>query len=188
VPYIVGAKLPLRESVTATNLPPTLLGTVELVEDGADIGRLVEHHLQKTGFATRWFRTATNVIREAENHPPVLFILDLMLPGIDGFELCQSMPKHELLRGLPIIILTEPRRRIADSQYKLAQTTALRNPSSPADLIMRVRAVPRWFCVRCEFLKRSPAPTDVSLLRLLPFFDLRNNFGEHSLAEPVEGR
>jgi DNA-binding response OmpR family regulator len=60
-----------------------------LVEDDADIGRLVEHHLQRAGFATRWFRTATNVIREAENQPPVLFLLDLMLPGIDGFALSE---------------------------------------------------------------------------------------------------
>ena len=84
----------------------TLAGTVVLVEDDADIGRLVEHHLQRAGFATRWFRTATNVIREAENQPPVVFLLDLMLPGIDGFELCQSIRKHERLLGLPIIILT----------------------------------------------------------------------------------
>jgi CheY-like chemotaxis protein len=59
------------------------------------------------GFAARWVRTATNVIRDAENQPPVLFVLDLMLPGIDGFELCQSIRKHELLRELPIVILTE---------------------------------------------------------------------------------
>jgi DNA-binding response OmpR family regulator len=85
---------------------PTPAGTVVLVEDDVDIGRLVEHHLQRAGFATRWFRTATNVIREAENQPPVVFLLDLMLPGIDGFELCQSIRKHERLLGLPIIILT----------------------------------------------------------------------------------
>src|SRR6266478_3108923 len=121
---------------------PTLAGTVVLVEDDADIGRLVEHHLQKAGFATRWFRTATNVIRETENHRPVLFVLDLMLPGIDGFELCQSIRKHELLRGLPIIILTaktgEADRRLA---IKIGANDYITKPFSPADLIMRVRAL-----------------------------------------------
>ena len=116
--------------------------TVVLVEDDADIGRLVEHHLQKAGFATRWFRTATNVIREAENQPPVLFLLDLMLPGINGFELCQSIRKHELLRGLPIIILTartgEADRRLA---IKSGANEYITKPFSPADLVKRVRAL-----------------------------------------------
>ena len=120
----------------------TLAGTVVLVEDDADIGRLVEHHLQKAGFASRWFRTATNVIRETENQPPVLFLLDLMLPGIDGFELCQSIRKHELLRGLPIVILTartgEADRRLA---IKMGANDYITKPFSPADLIMRVRAL-----------------------------------------------
>jgi len=118
------------------------LGPIVLVEDDADIGRLVEHHLQKAGFATRWFRTAANVIREAENHPPVLFVLDLMLPGIDGFELCQSIRKHELLRGLPIIILTartsEADRRLS---IKIGANDYITKPFSPADLITRVRAL-----------------------------------------------
>jgi DNA-binding response OmpR family regulator len=121
---------------------PTRSGTVVLVEDDADIGRLVEHHLQKAGFATRWFRTATNVILEAENHPPVLFVLDLMLPGIDGFELCQSIRKHELLRGLPIIILTA-RTVAADRRLaiKIGANDYITKPFSPADLIKRVRAL-----------------------------------------------
>ena len=121
---------------------PTPAGTVVLVEDDADIGRLVEHHLHKAGFATRWFRTATNVIREAENHPPSLFVFDLMLPGTDGFELCQSIRKHELLRGLPIIILTA-RTGAADRRLatKIGANDYITKPFSPADLIMRVRAL-----------------------------------------------
>ena len=120
----------------------TLAGTVVLVEDDVDIGRLVEHHLQKAGFASRWFRTATNVIRETENQPPVLFLLDLMLPGIDGFELCQSIRKHEVLRGLPIIILTA-RTGAADRRLaiKLGANDYITKPFSPTDLIMRVRAL-----------------------------------------------
>ena len=116
--------------------------TVVLVEDDADIGRLVEHHLQKAGFATRWFRTATDVIREAENQPPVLFLLDLMLPGFNGFELCQSIRNHELLRGLPIIILTartgEADRRLA---IKSGANEYITKPFSPADLVKRVQAL-----------------------------------------------
>jgi len=132
----------------------------------------------------------TKVIREAENHPPVLFVLDSMLPGIDGFELCQSMGKHELLRGLPIIIL--PARTVAADRRLAIQTGThdyITKPFSPADVIMRVRAVPRWFCVRCEFLKRSSRCHGRELVTAPAFFSTCGiNFGEHSLAEPVEGR
>jgi DNA-binding response OmpR family regulator len=122
--------------------PRTVAGIVVLVEDDTDIGRLVEHHLQKAGFASRWFQTATNVIRETENQPPVLFLLDLMLPGIDGFELCQSIRKHNLLQGVPIVILSaktgEADRRLA---IEMGANDYITKPFSPSDLIMRVRAL-----------------------------------------------
>ena len=116
--------------------------TVVLVEDDADIGRLIEHHLQGAGDATRWFRTGTNVIREAESQPPVVFLLDLMLPGTDGFELCDSIRKHERLRGVPIIILTA-RTGAADRKraIEIGANDYITKPFSPADLIMRVRAL-----------------------------------------------
>jgi len=120
----------------------TFAGAVVLVEDDVDIGGLVEHHLHKAGFATRWFRTATNVIRETESQPPALFLLDLMLPGIDGFELCRSIRKHEQLRGLPIIILTA-RTAAADRRLaiEIGANDYITKPFSPADLIARVRAL-----------------------------------------------
>jgi DNA-binding response OmpR family regulator len=117
-------------------------GTIVLVEDDADIGRLIKFHLEVAGFAARWFRRATNVIRESENQPPNLFLLDLMLPGIDGFELCRIIRKHEVLSGIPIIILTA---RTAAADRKLALQTGaddyVTKPFSPADLIKRVRAL-----------------------------------------------
>jgi len=119
-----------------------MAGTVMLVEDDVDIGRLVELHLQTAGFAARWFRTATNVICEAESKPPVLFLLDLMLPGIDGFELCRTIRKNEFLKEIPIIILTA-RTGTADRALavKVGADDYVTKPFSPADLIMRVRAV-----------------------------------------------
>jgi len=51
------------------DLPPTIV----LVEDDEDIGRLIRLHLEKAGFATRWFRSATSVLAEAKSQPPALF-------------------------------------------------------------------------------------------------------------------
>ena len=116
--------------------------TIVLVEDDEDIGRLIGLHLKKAGFATRWFRTATGVIADAETEPPALFLLDVMLPGIDGFHLCRSIRKHDLLRTLPIIILTA---RAGQSDRKLAFESGaddyVTKPFRPADLIERVRAL-----------------------------------------------
>jgi DNA-binding response OmpR family regulator len=127
---------------------PTVAGTIVLVEDDVDIGRLVEHHLQKAGFGTRWFGSATNVIREAVNQPPILFLLDLMLPGTDGFELCRSIRNHERLQGLPIIILTA-RTGAADRRLaiKNGANDFITKPFSPADLIRRVRALCKSDCL-----------------------------------------
>lgn len=120
------------------DLPPTIV----LVEDDEDIGRLIRLHLEKAGFATRWFRSATSVIAEAESQLPVLFLLDLMLPDVDGFQLCRSIRKHGVLRTLPIIVLTAS---AGQSDRKLAFESGaddyVTKPFSPADLISRVRAL-----------------------------------------------
>jgi DNA-binding response OmpR family regulator len=111
-----------------------------LVEDDADIGRLIGLHLEMAGFTARWFRTAKNVIQEAEEQPPVLFLLDLMLPGVDGFQLCQSIRRRELLKRIPIIVVTAKTgaadRRLA---LKIGADDYVTKPFSPADLIARVR-------------------------------------------------
>ncbi len=120
------------------DLPPTIV----LVEDDEDIGRLIRLHLEKAGFAIRWFRSATSVMAEAESQPPALFLLDLMLPGVNGFQLCRSIRKHGVLRTLPIIVLTA---RAGQSDRKLAFENGaddyVTKPFSPADLISRVRAL-----------------------------------------------
>ena len=121
---------------------PNLPITIVLVEDDEDIARLIGFHLKRAGFGTLWFRSATGVIAEAEGKQPALFLLDLMLPGVDGFHLCRSIRKHSLLRTLPIIILTA---RTGQGDRKLAFESGaddyVTKPFSPADLIARVRTL-----------------------------------------------
>ncbi len=120
------------------NLPATIV----LVEDDEDIARLIGFHLKKAGFATRWFRTATDVITECESQSPALFLLDLMLPGIDGFHLCRSIRKHGQLGRLPIIVLTaRTDRRDRERAFESGVDDYVTKPFRPADLISRVRAL-----------------------------------------------
>jgi len=113
---------------------------IVLVEDDEDIARLICFHLTKAGFTLRWRRRAENVVVEAEQHLPALFLLDLILPGIDGFQLCRILKRHPVLRTRPVLVLTA---KTGQSDRKLAfQNGAddyLTKPFSPKHLVSRVR-------------------------------------------------
>ena len=77
-----------------------------VVEDEADIARLVKHHIEAAGFNVRIFAAATTVIAEAEREKPALFMLDIMIPGGDGFELCRRIRQNQVIAMTPVIFLT----------------------------------------------------------------------------------
>ena len=121
-----------------TKLPATVI----FVEDDQDVGRLIRLHLERAGFVTVWFRTATGVIAEAERRKPALFLLDLMLPGVDGFHLCRNIRKHAPLRTVPIIVLTaRVGREDRELAFKSGADDYMTKPFRPADLISRVRVL-----------------------------------------------
>jgi DNA-binding response OmpR family regulator len=120
-----------------TKLPSTIV----FVEDDQDIGHLIRFHLEKAGFVTFWFRTATGVIAEAERRNPALFLLDLMLPGIEGFHLCRSIRSHYVLRTVPIIVLTaRTGRQDRELAFESGANDYITKPFRPVDLISRVTA------------------------------------------------
>jgi len=80
--------------------------SVFVLEDETDIARLVQHHLEAAGFAPRLFLTPTNLIPDAERQPPALFLLDIMVPGGDGLDVCRRLRSHPALSTIPIIFLT----------------------------------------------------------------------------------
>ena len=65
--------------------------TIFAVEDDTDISRLVRHHLEGAGYGVRTFAATAGVIAEAEKQAPALFLLDIMVPGGDGLELCRRI-------------------------------------------------------------------------------------------------
>jgi two-component system phosphate regulon response regulator PhoB len=80
--------------------------TIFVLEDETDIARLVQHHLEAAGFAARLYHTPTNLIPDAERQPPALFLLDIMVPGGDGLDVCRRLRNHPGLSTVPIIFLT----------------------------------------------------------------------------------
>jgi DNA-binding response OmpR family regulator len=120
--------------------------TIVVVEDDADISRLVRHHLEQSGFAVRAFASAQGVITEAQKHPPALFLLDVMLPGGDGMDLCRRVRETENLAGVPVIFLTA-RTSEADRVLglELGADDYVSKPFSPRELVARIKAVLRRF-------------------------------------------
>ena len=85
---------------------------VFLIEDEADIARLVRHHLEQAGYGVRVFYNTTDVVREAEELRPALFLLDIMVPGGDGLDLCRRIRQNARIGATPVIFLTA---RVAES-------------------------------------------------------------------------
>jgi len=123
-------------------MAPKLAKLVVLIEDEDDIARLVTHHLDSGGFRTYRPERPQSLISDAEKDQPALFILDLMLPESDGFQLCRSIRAHPSLRDIPILILTA--RTAAEDRKRALESGAdvyLTKPFKPSELMASVRAL-----------------------------------------------
>ncbi|HYO08537.1 MAG TPA: response regulator [Tepidisphaeraceae bacterium] len=80
--------------------------SILVVEDDREINELIGAYTQIAGFEYRPALDGTTALREAHARVPAAVVLDLMLPDIDGFEICQRLKTETDTRGVPIIILT----------------------------------------------------------------------------------
>jgi two-component system, OmpR family, alkaline phosphatase synthesis response regulator PhoP len=118
-----------------------MAGTVVLIEDEQSIGALVRAYLERDGFQAVWVRSGEQGLAELDRHPVRLVILDVGLPGIDGFEVCRRIRARS---PLPIIMLTardEEADRVAG--LEVGADDYVPKPFSPRELMARVRAVLR---------------------------------------------
>src|SRR5271167_262483 len=115
-----------------------------VVEDDEDIARLISHNLQAAGFEVQSFVSGGSVLSEALRGMPALFLLDVMLPGTDGFELCRHIRQTPVLSATPIIFLTAKTTE-ADrvKGLELGGDDYITKPFSPRELVARIRSVLR---------------------------------------------
>jgi DNA-binding response OmpR family regulator len=118
---------------------PVMSGTVMVVEDEQNIGALVRTYLEREGFQVLWLRSGEAALAELARHPIALVVLDIGLPGLDGFEVCRRIAGR-----VPVILLTardEEADRVAG--LELGADDYVIKPFSPRELTARVKAVLR---------------------------------------------
>ncbi len=117
---------------------------VYILEDEKDIAELVSINLQKAGFKTKEFLRADRFFNALKEEIPDLLILDLMLPDMDGLEVCKLLRKSEKYSQLPIIMLTAKAEELDKIiGLELGADDYVTKPFSPRELVARVKAVIR---------------------------------------------
>jgi phosphate regulon transcriptional regulator PhoB len=135
---------------------------VLVVEDEPDIRNLIVHHLTRDGFRCRTAATGTEALARVRSAPPDLVVLDLMLPEMDGLEVCRRLRGDPSTATLPLIMLTAKADEVDRIVgLELGADDYLAKPFSPKELVARVRAVLRR--ARPASVTRAVSVGEVSL-------------------------
>jgi DNA-binding response OmpR family regulator len=121
-----------------------------IVEDDPDIVELLTYNLRQAGFETEAVLNGARALQRAKESPPDLIILDLLLPEVDGLEVCRLLKRDPQTEAIPVIMLTakaEEVDRIVG--LELGADDYITKPFSPREVALRVRAVLR---------RAAPAP------------------------------
>ena len=112
-----------------------------IIEDDRNIATLVQRYLEQDGFATLRAPDGASGLMHARQHRPLLVVLDVMLPGIDGWEICRRLRRES---DVPILMLTardDEADRVAG--LSLGADDYVVKPFSPRELVERVKAILR---------------------------------------------
>jgi phosphate regulon transcriptional regulator PhoB len=115
-----------------------------IVEDESDLIKLLKYNLEKQGYRVNYATDGSIALAEARRDPPDLVILDLMLPGLDGLEVCRQLRRNDRFSRIPILILSA-RGEEADRVVglELGADDYVTKPFSTREMIARVRALLR---------------------------------------------
>ena len=129
-----------------------------VAEDDRDIADLMAHYLQKAGWQPHLTASGDEALAYARREPVDLVILDVMLPGLSGLEVCRALRHDRATAGIPIIMVTaraEESDRIAG--LEIGADDYISKPFSPNELVARIRALTR------RMRREEPAETTLRL-------------------------
>ncbi len=136
------SSLPMESFQALENLRSRNL--IFVVEDDLDISRLIEHNLHSAGYQVSTFLSGASVVPSATRMQPALFLLDIMLPEMNGFDLCRQIRQNEQLSKTPVIFLSAKTAELDRIRgFELGGDDYITKPFSPRELLARVRTVLR---------------------------------------------
>jgi DNA-binding response OmpR family regulator len=180
-----------------------------IVEDDPDIAQLLMDSLTKEGYASRWVKTGREALHQARTYKPCLVLLDLILNGMSGIDVCRLLRKDEMTSAVSIIMVTartEEADRIVG--LEVGADDYVTKPFSVRELMARIRARlrsisdvrPRAMTIECGKLLVDPSGHRVVVdgrqvelsptqFRLLHFFASHPGevFSRHQIIEKVWG-
>lgn len=138
---------------------------IAIVDDDIHIRNLVEAYLQKENFQTVGLESAEEALELWKTQPPDMWVLDLMLPGMDGYEFCRRIRSEA---EVPIIMISA-----RDSEVdkilglELGSDDYLVKPFSPRELVARIkRQLHRWYTIRMEGAELGPPTSNSDQLKV----------------------
>jgi DNA-binding response OmpR family regulator len=144
-----------------------------VLEDDPDISSLVGYQLRQAGYSVHVCASGNQVMALARENSPVLFLLDIMVPGNSGLEVCRQIRESRDLAKVPVIFLTAKSAEADRVRgLDLGADDYISKPFSPRELVARVRAVMRRF--------EQPVTTSITT----PDFELNSD----SVTLTVRGR
>jgi len=153
--------------------------SIFVVDDEEDILELIGHHLTREGFQVMTAANGENAVKAIIQKPPDLILLDLMLPGIDGLEVCRILKKENKTADIPIIMLTaKGEESDIITGLELGADDYITKPFSMKVLIARIHAILR---------RKQKSPADKNAV--IRVHDLMINPGRHEVlikGKPVE--
>ena len=124
--------------------PSMRKATILVIEDDKDIVELVRYNLEREGFRVLDAADGEQGLAAVIRQKPDLVLLDLMLPGVDGLEVCRRIRAHDELRSTPVVILTaKGEESDVVIGLELGADDYLAKPFSPRELVARLKAVLR---------------------------------------------
>jgi DNA-binding response OmpR family regulator len=127
-----------------TAAPTRGLGRVLVVEDERDVAELIRFNLGKEGYDVVVTGSGTEAVKQAREARPDIVLLDIMVPHLNGWEVCRRLEQDADTRTIPVIMVTG---RVEEGDkvlgFELGADDYVTKPFSPRELVARVRAVVR---------------------------------------------
>ena len=147
---------------------------VLIVDDEEHIVELIKFNLEKNKYDVIVAHNGLDAIKLAKKEMPQLMLLDLMLPGMDGYDICKEIRKDPNLSGMPIIMITAKGEEFDKILgLELGADDYITKPFSVRELMARVKAV----------LRRSNSPIDDNIIK---FSNVVINFSKHEVSKDGE--